>query len=126
MPRPRHLIPVMAAGALASLVAWPAGAVPATEILRITTTNDSRFERVDWRRWRDDDPPHRYRYRYRYGDYDDHYPYRYGYRYRHRYGDYDGHYPYTYDYYRPRRGFGFFGPGFVFQFGDRRRRHDDD
>ena len=124
MLRARHLTPMMAAG-IASLLAWPAGAVPATELLRITTADDSRIERVDWRRWRDDDRPYGFRYRYRHGD-DDRYPYTYGYRYRHRYGYYDDYNPYYYDYYRPRRGFGFFGPDFVFRFGDRRRRDDDD
>jgi hypothetical protein len=116
---------MMAAG-VASLLDWPAGAVPAMEILKITTADDSRIERVDGRRWHDDDRPYGFRYRYRYGDYNDRYPYTYGNRYRHRYSYYDDHNPYYYDYYRPRRGFGFFGPGFVFQFGDRRRWHDDD
>jgi hypothetical protein len=124
MPRARHLIPMMAAGVV-SVLASPAGAVPATEILKITTADDSRIERVHWRRWRDDD--RRFdRYLYRHGDYDDSYPYRYGYRYGHRFGFYDDYYPYAYDYYRPRRGFGFFGPGFVFEFGHRRRWRDDD
>jgi hypothetical protein len=115
----------MVAGALAGLLAGPAGAVSATGLLTVATPRDSRIERVDWRRWRDDDAPHRYRYRYRRWYDDDHYPYKYGYRYRHRFGHYDGFYPYAYDYYRPRRGFGFFGPGFVFEFGHRRRWRDD-
>jgi hypothetical protein len=123
MRRARHLIPLMAAGALASLLAWPAGAVRATELLTITTAHDSRIERVDWRPWRDDDPPRRYRYRFLHRNYDDHFPFGYGYRYGHPYGYY---YPYAYDYYRPHRGFGFYGPGFVFEFGHRRRWHDDD
>jgi hypothetical protein len=125
MPRARHLIPVMAAG-VASVLASPAGAVSATEILRITTADDSRIERVHWRRWRDDDRQYGYGYLYRHGDHDDGRSYTYGYRYRPRYGYYDDYYPYTYDDYRPRRGFGFFGPGFVFEFGHRRRWRDED
>jgi hypothetical protein len=121
MPRARHLIPMMAAGALASLLAGPAGAVGAKELPKITTTNDSRIERVDWRPWRDDDAPRRYRH----WDYGDHYPYKYGYRYPYSFGYPYDYYPYVYDYYRPRRGFGIFGPGFVFEFGHRRHWGDD-
>jgi hypothetical protein len=122
MPRARHLIPLVAAGAFGSFLAWPAGAVRATELPTITTTNDGWTERVDWR---DDDSWRRHRYRYRYRYDDDHHPYRYGYRY-HPFGYYGGFYPYAYDYYRPRRGFGFYGPGFVFEFGRGRRWRNDD
>ena len=128
MRRARHLIPVMAAGVLASLAAWPAGAVPATQNLRIAATSDSPLERVDRRRWRDSDDSDDYR-RYRgddwkYGYYDRPYRYRY-YGYPYRYRSYD--YPDRYGFYGyPDRGFGFYAPGFVFRFGHGGRWRDRD
>jgi hypothetical protein len=119
----------MAAGALAGLVAWPAGAAPATANLKITTAIDSQVERVGSRRWWNDDDSYRY-HRYHSNDR----PYRYRYRYRcgfHDYpywrGDYDRPYRYRYyDYPYRYGGYGFYAPGFVFRFGDGRRGDDRD
>jgi hypothetical protein len=128
MSRARHFILVMAAGALAALAAWPAGAMPATEHLKITTTSDSPVERVGERRWRDFDDSYRFRRHYddypRYGYYDRPYRYRY-YDRPYRYGYYD--YPYRYGFYgHPYRGFGIYAPGFVFRFGHGRGGFDRD
>jgi hypothetical protein len=125
MSRARHLIPVMAAGALAGLVAWPAEAAPATANLKITATSGSQIERVGSRHWREDDAS--YGYRRNHGDDG---PYRYRYRYRYGLHDYpywpsDDDRPYRYRYYDdPYRygGYGIYAP----RFGDGRRGDDRD